>query len=178
MDYLKTNPKGIDIPIQQMQVFLNKKLEFDKSYGRVYKIDVGFNRFIPAHFIEKTSDYVEVLTDDSLNGSFFFIENNRTLVGNDSMQITTPIDIIFQMNLRKLQPDMDHMADEEMRLEILGLVSLFPKFEITEVIKGIEALKGFYHNLRDMQPYTYLKVSGNVKYQNVKCKTIKNGKIK
>lgn len=169
MNHLKTNPVGIDKAIQQLQIRLYEHLEFDNGYGRVYKVEKDTNRFIPAHFVNETEDYIEVLTDDSLNGSFFFLENRKTIFKKDTVQIKTPVDIIFQMNLNKLRSDISHRADEEMRLEILNIISLFPNFEVNQTIKGIRALDGLFHQLRDMQPYHYLKVSGNIKYKNINC---------
>lgn len=162
MNHLKSSPVGIDKPIQRLQKALYNKLEFDEGYGRIYKVERDARKEIPAFFLNKI-DYKEVLTNDRINGSFFFVEYYRTL--QDGPMLETEVDIIFQMNLKLMKPNISHRADEEMRVDILKAIEPYRFFNITDIVKGRNALNGFFHRLQDMQPFSYLKLTGKIKYQ-------------
>lgn len=161
MNHIKSNPVGIDAQIQKMQSNLYDKLGFANidGYGRVYPIDKD-GKVIPAYFING-NDYKSVLMDDRLNAIFFFLESEESTPGT---KMQTEVSIIFQLNLKKLYPDVIQRMDEEVRVHILERISRIKYFKTTLVTKGIEALEGFDTDLRDMQPYHYLKVTGNLRY--------------
>lgn len=163
MNYTKTDPKGIDKPIQRIQEKLYKELGYQNmdGYGRIYTLDRK-GKAIPAYFIEG-KDYKEVLTDDKKDAQFFFVENERTTF--DSPQGVTQVDIIFLLNLNKIKPSVPHRADEEARVEIQEVLDKIKFFPVSEIIKGPNALNGFDTDLIDMQPYCFLKFTGTLRYQ-------------
>ncbi len=165
MNYTKDNPVGIDKEIQKLQIKLYNRLGLEniEGYGRVYiynKKDTVY----PIHFVSGI-DYKELLIDDRNNGKFFFVENHTTESGITISK--TKVDIIFLINLAELYPNIPYRADEELKQHIYRTLKktrfFFPSH--IEITKGIEALKGFKTNLIDMQPYHFIKFSGEVSYQ-------------
>lgn len=162
MNNLKTNPVGIDVHINSTQIKLFDKLgytDFD-GYGRIYTIEKK-----PYGFV-LNEDYKELLTDDKLSGHFFFVEN--PLTDKDKLFITE-IDIVFMLNLKKLKPNIIHRADEEVRIQILEILDNCAMFQLKSVTKGIDALSDFDHTLLDMQPYHFIKFSGEMQYNLQLC---------
>ena len=156
MNNLKSNPKGIDIEINSIQTKLYNKLGYSAfdGYGRVYLIDGK-----PKFFVN--GSYKEVLLDDKLNGHFFFIEDSNTK--KDSI-FETDVDIIFLLDLEKIKPNVNHRADEEVRVEILEVLEKCRRFHLEEITKGIDALNDFEHTLIDMQPFHFISLKGNLQY--------------
>lgn len=169
MKHVRTNPVGIDTEIERIARKLYDKLcwkNFD-SYGRV-DLHTKEAKVVPMYYIEEAQDYKEVLTDDKLSGHFFFVENENTTYGKQLLR--TDVDIYFMLDLQKLKPEIPHRADEEVRMEILEVVKtnrFFIDNEFT-VQKGINVLSNFEHDLVDLQPYHFLKVSGKISYK-FKC---------
>lgn len=163
MNHLIENPVGIDKPIKRLQKALYDKLEYSEGYGRIYKTEIDGRKEVPSYFLKDTQDYIEVLTDDSLVGSFFFVEYYRTKVNGPKYE--TQVDIIFQANIERMYPNIKHRADEEMMEDVMSVLERFKFYEVTDVVKGINALTGFHHQLKDYQPYSYLKITGNLYYQ-------------
>lgn len=163
MNHIKTSPVGIDKHIQKIQEKLYEKLGYTNidGYGRVYSLEVE-KKTIPAYFLEG-NDYKDVLTDDKLNGQFFFVENEKTKT--DGPRMETDIDIIFLLNLKKIKPSVPHRADEEARADISKVLDRIKTFYPKEIIKGKNALQDFDTELLDMQPYHFLKFTGTLQYQ-------------
>lgn len=163
MNYLKENPVGVDRPIAAIQSKLYKFFDSTKKdgYGRIDSLRIG--GLVEPYQYLGIGDYKEVLTDDKLDVSFFFVENPETQINGPS--IISNVDVVFQLNLQKLMPSITHRADEEMRVFLYDFFSVFDYFIITEIIKGIDALKGFDTDLKDMQPYHYLRIKGKIFYE-------------
>tara|TARA_A100000164_G_C21880519_1_gene760025 strand:- start:730 stop:1233 length:504 start_codon:yes stop_codon:yes gene_type:complete len=160
---LINNPVGIDKEIQRIEERLYNGLNYSniEAYGRCYVIDVE-DKTVPVYYSGE-KEYKEVLLNDALAMSFFFIERPTSTKANG--HYTTPIDIIFMMNLESLKPEINHRADEELKAEIDKILVKNTQFTLTEVKKGLDALEGFDHELKDMQPYSFLKFTGEIKYQ-------------
>jgi len=158
MNYLKDTPDGIDKEINIIQSRLYDKLDFGvdfNGYGRAYLVGSK-----PMQFIDD-NNYKELLTDDSLAGHFFFLENPKTK--KDSL-LETEIYIIFILNLKKIKPNVIHRADEEVRVQIYKVLERIRLFDIEEITKGIDVLSDFEHTLKDMQPYHFIKFTGKLRY--------------
>lgn len=166
MIYLKENPVGVDVPIQRIQEKLYDDLGYDiNAYGRAYLNKRGDNT-VPEVLIEESNEYQEVLLNDCENGVFFFIENNTTKISEGIF--LTDIDLILSLNLSCVKPNVKHRADEEVKMDVYKVLSKCVFREDIKVTKGIEALKYFESNLKDMQPNHFLKFSFELRY-NVKC---------
>ena len=161
----KTNPIGIDKPIQRLQGLIYNGLGYSNinGYGRAEVIEKDKQK-LPVHYINNSKiDYTEILFNDKVNGHFFFLDKNETIPNGGVFE--TEIDIIFFFNVESLKSGVTHRADEEVRSDIIDLVSGFKFFELKSITKGVEALEGFDTDLKDLQPRFFLKVTGTLKYQ-------------
>jgi len=166
MNNLKANTFGIDKVIQDIQSKIYARLEFDniEGYGRVYTILNKENKTIPAHFIGG-EDYKDVLFSDiNQSGNFFFYEESNSKKVNGS-EYESKVHLVFQLNLTKIKQGIDYRNDEEIRAEIEKALFGQTRFVIEEFTRGIDALKDFDNDLRDMQPYCFFRFSGKMRYQ-------------
>ena len=134
MLYSKTNPVGVDIPIQKLQTELYRKLiDADhwnladtskyKAYGRCYrnKVDDGYI----AENYEGGSNYKEVYWDSSLTAISFFGITKEIKAGINS---EADIHLVFFADLSKLAlkdkelNTITHRADEELRQMVLKII--------------------------------------------------------
>lgn len=162
----KTDPTGIDKPIQRLQGLIYSGLGYPNinGFGRAYVIEKDQKK-LPVRYIDGSkTDYEEILFNDEVNGHFFFLDKNETTpIGGGTFE--TDIEIIFFINIEKLKPNVTHRADEEIRSEIVELITRFKFFKLKNIIKGPEALDGFDTDLKEIQPRFFLKVTGTLKYQ-------------
>lgn len=160
--FVKSNPVGIDKVIQRIQERLYDKLGFSNidGYGRIYPIEVKGN-IIPSHFLSGT-DYRDVLFNDKNNGNFFFNEDPVSTEVN-STQTESTIDIIFQLDVNQLNNGGNHRNDEEIRATIREELKR-TAFKVDKITRGLKALEGFDHNLRDRK-LLFLRFSGKIRYQ-------------
>ncbi len=166
MIYLKENPIGVDVPIQRIQERLYNDLGYEiNAYGRAYLNKRGDNT-VPEVLIEESNEYQEVLLNDCENGVFFFIENNTTKISSHTFR--TNVDLIMSLKLCCVKPDIKHRADEEVKIDVYKVLRKCVFREDIEITKGIEALRGFESNLKDMQPNHFVKFSFPLEY-NIKC---------
>tara|TARA_R110000787_G_scaffold175266_1_gene287749 strand:+ start:352 stop:861 length:510 start_codon:yes stop_codon:yes gene_type:complete len=163
MIHLKTNPKGIDIPIQSAQQSVYDKLISAYScdvtaYGRVYT-DVNNESIKPYAYING-GEYKEVLHDDKINGiHFFFVEDDTSEIVSRSCLSNNDVDIIFIVDdLTKVNGDIIHYQDEEIKENVKSSLRGF--FEVKSVTKGKEALNGFdVSQLKFIYPYFVFKIT-------------------
>lgn len=162
MNNLKTNPVGIDSEIERIQIKLYESLiswGID-GFGRVYINDNN----TPLWFYKK-NDYKLVLTkQDSTNGKFFFVESGTTEI-KTSISLTE-VDLIFLLDLSKIKPNITHRADEEVKVDIERILRKHLTRQPLKIIKGKGALNGFTTKLKDLHPYSFLKFTFQVRYNN------------
>lgn len=163
MIHLRNEPLGIDKQIQRMQTVIHNDLNFDNfdAYSRVELIREK-EAFVPYIYLDGI-EYKEVLFDDSKKGQFFFVEEEITRV--DGNLATTFLSIVFQMDLNAIYTDTNSRKDERARIDIYNALKKCAAFKIIEIVRGENALKGFKHDLINMQPYHFLKFYGTIKYQ-------------
>jgi hypothetical protein len=124
---LKTNPVGIDVAIQSLQVYLHKQLvskwgltgdddPLYECYGRVdrNKKDAGYI----AEVYAGNGEYKEVYWNDELKAISWFGLSGKT---EFDKQNKSNVHLVFFVNLGKLKPSIAHRADEEVRNEIQKL---------------------------------------------------------
>ena len=166
MNYLKNDPKGIDIPIQLAQKRLYDKLIFEYScdvvgYGRVYT-DIVDDSDIPYAYIGR-GEYEEVLTNDKINGiHFFFVERESSDVISRSCLSSTDVDLIVIVNdLTKVKDDVLHYQDEEIKEDVKSFVK--NSLEINSITKGKQALDGFdVSKIQFIYPYFVFKITSTI----------------
>jgi hypothetical protein len=176
----KTNPKGIDEPIQKLQQYLYGKLisawglsnEDFKCYGRAYKNDLG-NGFIPEVYVGN-NEYKEVFLDDTVKVlSFFGVSDER----KGKFDFTTEVFLIFFVDISKLK-SLQHRADEEVKMDVLKLfeISLFG-FELNGFTTAKEQVLKEYTGSRrndslkhiDMHPKHCFRLNFSLTYNNKFC---------
>lgn len=167
--YLKINPVGIDIVIQKLQTSLYSALNWQKyeSYGRAYK-NKKSGQTIPEVFISN-KDYREVLLDDKVNASSFFIAGDNITYNE---MATAKVSLIVQCDLLALYAGIAHRADEEMHEEIIRHIKQNDYADFIGITTGIEQV---YSDLNidikytdDMQKYHVVKFDFEVIY-NYNC---------
>lgn len=154
---------GIDKAIQKIQVRIYEKLDFDiEGYGRIYPLEVKGNT-IPAHYLTGT-DYKDVLFNDKGNsqGNFFFYEDPKSEEVN-STQTESTLNLIFQLDINKINLGNADRQDEEIRALIRKELKR-TSFNVETITRGIEALKDFDHQLGDRK-LLFLKFTGKIRYQ-------------
>lgn len=164
MIYLKTNPVGIDIKIQQVQQRLYDKLSVDLScdisaYGRAY-VNNDNGSVKPLAYLTN-GEHRELLTDDTIKGlHFFFIENESSKVVGRSGLTETEVDIIFIIDdISKAKSSITHYADEELKEDIKKYLT-GTTLEPTSIVKGEKALDGFdIKDLKFIYPYYVFKIT-------------------
>lgn len=161
MNHIKKDPIGIDIVIQEMQIDLYNSLSKSwgdlKGYGRVYKTQKQ-ERFIPEYYAG-SGQYQEVLTNDGVVGTFFFLEDND-IESKGSCLSRSKVDLFVLVDAAKARNEIDHYPDEEIRLQVLNIARRYFT-KIDKTIKGREALKGFTtHDLDFIHPYFIFKITG------------------
>lgn len=168
------NPKGIDLPIQEMQqLFINNLWPtidaIDKEhYHRVFKNTRGDDDSVyPGVLKEGYRDYVNVEFDDKLSVLSWFDVSNKT----DSYQLgqaSQDVGVFFAVNLKKLYPTLDHRAVEEAHLDVQKILLKRPsEFGIEGIITGMEAYGDFETTkleASDMQPWHVFRFDCKVKY--------------
>lgn len=166
MIYLKDKPAGVDKPIQELQKFLYSKLTNwgIEGFGRAEIIDNN------PHVFRKKNDYKSgFFINPKTNGRFFFLDNPIT----DSKQgfSTNRVDLFFLLNVVKIKPLITHRADEEIRVEIVNyLQGKLSDGTVVKSVKGEDALSGFTHDFKSLQPYFLVKFSFELKYRtDINC---------
>lgn len=166
---LKTNPSGVDIPIEKYQSWLFDQLkglwklngdgDFD-CYGRVYKNN-SETGYVPEVFVDSLSStnkvYNPILFDETRNTvvSFFYLNDQ---VNYEDGSSTTKVSLIFLTNLDKINKGVDHRPDEEIKLDVMRLVHTGKYgFEFTSIETGLKNVaKDFDGWLKSKDETTFL----------------------
>lgn len=177
----KTNPVGIDQPIQELQKFLYNTLKAlwkldDNSLegnGRCYRerVDSGY---MPRLYVPGSTDipYKDVSFNDDIHAAFFFFDL-WDVVDQKGTTSTAKVDIIFLVNLLKIKPGISHRADEEARLDVQRIcVTPRYNFMLREFGTGVKYVFNRFDGLttkdleqyRDTQPLHLFKISTELIY--------------
>lgn len=183
----KLNPVGIDVPVHNIQVAINKAFDVKWSdggnttggiicYPRCY---INFKRrnknniyaekiieYFDASELEDSVDYIDTNTDykDILDG-----EENRMIIldSYDMFPVnnlpnfeSALIECIFIVNLNKTHPTIKHRADEEVRIEVKKVLEKIPNVSIHRTVKTLSKVFGDlrYSTVLDMHPLHCFKV--------------------
>lgn len=139
----KTDPVGIDLIIDMIQTKIDE-ITFKagstwNNYHRAYKNPVKTrdrNGLVPELFVNGI-DYRDVLMDDTIDLTTFFIVSDRRPVNNGI--ITTEISLIIQASKLDNLIDSPHRADEEINSMFIGkLNKSISKIKLTGIEHGID----------------------------------------
>ncbi len=172
----KTNPVGIDVPLQALQTILytalNQLWSIElEAYGRVY-INENDGVMIPEAFIApeegqlQKADYSGTLLTADVS-KFFFIDYNGKPLGNTMRQ--TKVDVCFIINLGDIYPNILHRADAEVHRDVEKLLKDASALRVTDVDGPITGIKNVFKGLDfkytdDMQPKHVFKFTINLIY--------------
>lgn len=165
---MKKNPVLLDKIIQDIQTKLKEKLTWlDYAFGRAYKLvqhqDNGGKFIYPAAYIGN-SDYVSLLPDDNYgNFCWFDIYDSQKVINvvQSTPQFTISGAIIFWFNLDSIFSDNDAMYTEEIKDEIIrvlstpGIVKQTGKLAINEIYERFENIYSGYSIEKIYNSYQY-----------------------
>lgn len=153
----KDNPTLLDKVIQDLQVSLTSKLKWlDKAFGRAYKLVEHMpegNKFVyPAAYIGN-SEYASLLPNDNF-GNFCWFDiydpQEVTAVVQSIPQFTFSGALVFWFNLNTIFADSDNMYTEEVKDEIIrvlttpGIITTTGRLNINKVYERFENIyKGY-----------------------------------
>lgn len=154
---IKQNPVLLDKVIQDIQQALKEKLKWlDYAFGRAYKLvehqDNGGKFIYPAAYTGN-SEYISLLPNDNYgNFSWFDIYDAQeiTQVVQSTPQFTFSGAIIFWFNLNTIFADSDVMYTEEVKDEIVrvlttpGLIKQTGRLTINKIYERFENLYSGY----------------------------------
>lgn len=165
---MKKNPVLLDKIIQDIQIKLKEKLTWlDYAFGRAYKLvqhqDNGGKFIYPAAYIGN-SDYISLLPDDNYgNFCWFDIYDSQKVINvvQSTPQFTISGAIIFWFNLDSIFSDNDAMYTEEIKDEIIrvlstpGIVKQTGKLAINEIYERFENIYSGYSIEKIYNSYQY-----------------------
>lgn len=165
---MKKNPVLLDKIIQDIQTKLKEKLTWlDYAFGRAYKLvqhqDNGGKFIYPAAYIGN-SDYISLLPDDNYgNFCWFDIYDSQKVINvvQSTPQFTISGAIIFWFNIDSIFSDNDAMYTEEIKDEIIrvlstpGIVKQTGKLAINEIYERFENIYSGYSIEKIYNSYQY-----------------------
>lgn len=165
---IKKNPVLLDKIIQDIQTKLKEKLTWlDYAFGRAYKLvqhqDNGGKFIYPAAYIGN-SDYVSLLPDDNYgNFCWFDIYDPQKIINvvQSTPQFIISGAVIFWFNLDSIFSDNDAMYTEEIKDEIIrvlstpGIVKQTGKLVINEIYERFENIYSGYSIEKIYNSYQY-----------------------
>lgn len=165
---MKKNPVLLDKIIQDIQTKLKEKLTWlNYAFGRAYKLvqhqDNGGKFIYPAAYIGN-SDYISLLPDDNYgNFCWFDIYDSQKVINvvQSTPQFTISGAVIFWFNLDSIFSDNDAMYTEEIKDEIIrvlstpGIVKQTGKLAINEIYERFENIYSGYSIEKIYNSYQY-----------------------
>jgi hypothetical protein len=168
MNLTKTNPVGLDIVIDNIQskVYELKDLwEVDlQGYPRCQILTNNNKKTIEAYL--GNNDYSSSLIFAEQNKFFVLAGESIEHVSNNYYKTT--IEMYFMLNLSEIYPNIQHRADEEVRVDVLNILHTIPNINVFKVEHNSDKVFARFNNrisqtfeheyTDDMQPYHYFKV--------------------
>lgn len=160
-NYIKTNPVGLDKVIDIIQKRLydkltplwNIKLE---GYPRCYEVKRA-KKVTVEHYKGK-GEYESLIHSDT-NKFFFIVKDDIKQVSYTTYNAV--IELYFILNIQDCKPSIHHRADEEVRNEVINVLSTIGVADAlkTIIIDTPSVFRGYdYELLNDMHPHDCFKV--------------------
>ena len=180
MNYLKNNPKGLDVSIENIQ----KKLftlgglwgvDID-GYPRCYVYDVEgqhskyskdarIKEKTIAHYISKT-EYKHLIHQE--RNKFFFLCENIKQIGLQNA--TATVELFFILNLKQCKPNSVDRADFDVLEDVLKILNKCFDVSVEKTIETSEKkiFQGYnYEENINAQPYFCFKITFNINEFNL-----------
>jgi len=168
---------GIDAKIERLKVLFEQGLFLDysyNSYGRAFLNDRD-GEVVPEILIDDTHEYKEVLLDDTIAASSFFVVRNDYTVKNSL--VSGAVDIYFSVNLKTVYPDVTERALEYLHRDVSKIIN-GESFELANITSGKDAFSDFDIRLGDnMQPYYLAKFVTNTNWLYNECVNVPDNAI-
>jgi len=160
-NYTKTNPVGLDLVVDVIQKKLYSKLSLLwnvklEGYPRCYEIKRSKKTTIE-HYIGK-GEYKSLISSDE-NKFFFIVKDNIRQVSFTTYNAV--IELFFIVNVQDCKPSIKHRADEEVRSDVISVLSTIGVADAlkTIIIDTASVFRGYdYELLNDMHPHDCFKV--------------------
>lgn len=165
---IKENPVLLDKVIQDIQSILVEKLSWlDRAFGRGYKLvehtQEGEKFIYPATYIGN-SEYVSLLPNDNF-GNFCWFDiydpQEITPIVQSTPQFIFSGAIVFWYNLDSIYPDSDAMYTEEIKDEIIqvlttpGFIKTTGRLTVTKIYERFENIYKGYSVERIYNSFAY-----------------------
>lgn len=165
---------GVDKNIDQAVSDLKSSLWIGNEtafYGRCFRNEKRgqIGTVIKPEVYTSSTDYVEVLTDDTKAGQCFF-DVQPTNGSDENGVYSADTWICFMVNLSKVYPSLTRTeGTEQAHTDAEEILS--QHFNITGLVRGFEGFKGYdfggEHQAHvDMHPYYLFRFNTNIKYNN------------
>ena len=160
-NYTKENPVGLDLVVDVIQKKLYNKLSSLwnvklEGYPRCYEIKRSKKTTIE-HYIGK-GEYKSLISSDE-NKFFFIVKDNIRQVSFTTYNAV--IELFFIVNVQDCKPSIKHRADEEVRSDVISVLSTIGVADAlkTIIIDTASVFRGYdYELLNDMHPHDCFKV--------------------
>lgn len=138
MNNLKDNPVGTDQAISKIQNTLYDKLSviWDDTldgYPRCYV--VRRENLSTAEYYQGKKEYGNLVNTDK--SKFFFIAESEKTTDNQ-VHFSQAVQIYFILDLKKCYPNILHRADEEVRQDVIDILSKHCDCQINSVVVGLQ----------------------------------------
>jgi hypothetical protein len=184
------DPKGIDVPIQNMQTYLATslaKLEIKYVFGRAFRNNKN-NGFVPEVYMNKGNtagkyEYLDVFADTSLTSMVFFDVGQNHEGLKYGLLWRAPVNIIFNVDLTKWYTTLSYRAVEKVHDEVMQVLRIYKDHAIwnigtSRIVIGIENVYRNYSiellksEIVDIHPYHLFSIETSVIYEFVQeeCK--------
>tara|TARA_R110000772_G_C13310310_1_gene440372 strand:- start:39276 stop:39827 length:552 start_codon:yes stop_codon:yes gene_type:complete len=177
MNYLTSNPTGIDAVLQSFQKDLYSSLlrfialqngqSVIDGFGRIYKNSQREGGYIPEWWNEKTNSYEEMYLDSSKKVTFYFIVGEQN-DSEDGSFFTTDLKVVFLVDLSWIKTPNRADAEAQKIFTTCIQKDTDESFEMTGIELGLEnVFSGFdisKTKFDNMQPYHAVSINGKIGY--------------
>ncbi len=178
MIYIKENPVGVDVVINDIQRNIYESLGWVdyNAYHRVYKNEKSTGGVVPDFYTGendvRSGEYKEVLLDDNLAASsFFYTDDTITTIDNGFLNQTN-VHFICQVDLNRINGD-NKRSDEAVHRDVVLAVNNSIYGKVSATVTGISSVYSEFDTTQitwdDMQPFHCFRVDIAVTYRYDCC---------
>lgn len=164
-----TNPKGVDVPIQKLQILLADELWTGNNcefYGRVFPHEL--NGVLKPVIHLSGNEYIEVMQDDTKDATVFFDLMGDVEINEGQHSVT--VGVVFSVNLEKLYPGGTYRT-EYVESDALAIINNSP-FTPERIIKGEKAFDPYSYDTAarvTMYPFYAFRIVTRLNYLPESC---------
>ncbi|PHR23554.1 MAG: hypothetical protein COA36_16620 [Desulfotalea sp.] len=174
MIYLKLNPVGVDVVINDIQRQVSTALNWTdyNAYHRIYKIEKAEGGIIPEFYTgeneARSGEYEEVYLNDNLMASSFFYSQDTVTANDGGHLMDNTISMVFQVDLNRLNGD-NKRADEHVHRDVIRAINDSGHGKVSSLVTKLSNVYSEFDitqiRWNDMQPFHCFRVDIAVNYQ-------------